>query len=420
MNLPKPPLSRRQFIKSTRTLASGVCLTGLSACTEVRAKWKKPALNGGPQAVAAPLAGNLPGGPPSKRQGFEVRATQETGWNVFLRKGDSTRPEDIGVNRRHLDHLHQAGVNWLLVFWTNAPQFDDAWAKASEHAHALGLRIGRAIYGFSGGGPETRMAEPRVPEHLLKPSRRGPKTALCPHDPQARQWVADSLVSRLQPNIDGILIEPAREGARDCICEQCRALRPFQWDALIINFIADRLLALKPDVQIMLHLNAVQATRATKQTMSADMGGLRKQVKHIFAWGIDDEASLVDWLDADPRFEAFTKLSRVILFPNGKAPDRSAEERVALVFRWCRLAADRGKTGYSFDWRLFGGREWEGREKDPPSTRIARKVPASIAVIGAAMKDPYLDAQGQRELLQMLRAEAEWDLDDPAIFYRSV
>ena len=367
-------------------------------------------LSAGPTAA---LAGNLLAGRPAARQGFDVRATQGTGWNLFLRKGGSTRPEDISVNYRHLDYLHQVGVNWLLVFWTNAPEFDDAWVKASEHAHTLGLRIGKAIYGFGG-------LEPNVPEHLLKPSRKGSKTALCPHDPEARQWVADSLVSRLQPNLDGILIEPAREMFRNCICEQCRSLRPFQWDGLVVNFIADQVLALKPDVQIMLHLNVERMNKAAKQTVSADLAGLRKPIKHIFAWGIDDEASLIDWLDADPRFEAFSKLSRVMLFPKGKVPVQSAEERVAMVFRWCRLAAERGKTGYSFDWRLFGGTVWKGHEKEPPSTRVARRMPASMAIMGAAMKEPYLDPQGQRELLQMLRAQAEWDLDDPAIYYRGV
>lgn len=34
------------------------------------------------------------------------------------------------------------------------------------------------------------------------------------------------------------------------------------------------------------------------------------------------------------------------------------------------------------------------------------------------MKDPYLDENGRRELLKKLRAPAEWDLDNPAIFYQ--
>ena len=322
------------------------------------------------------------------------------------------------VNYRHLDYLCESGVNWLLVFWTNAPEFNDAWFKASEYAHSIGLNLGRAVYGFGGGGPETSMAEPNVPDHLLKPSRKGPKTALCPFDQEARQWVADSLVSRLQPEIDGIIIEPARETSRNCICDQCMSLRPFQWDTMVINFIADRLLTMKPGLNIMLHLSAVKTSRSEKQVMSADMAGIRKEVNHIFGWGTDDEESLIDWLEADPRFDAFTKISRVILFPDGKVPETSAGERVAKAFHWCRLAAERGKTGYSFDWRYFGGTEWTGHGNEFPSTRILRKMPASLAVMGAAMKNPYLDAKEQRELLRMLRSNTEWDLDDPAIFYR--
>jgi hypothetical protein len=43
---------------------------------------------------------------------------------------------------------------------------------------------------------------------------------------------------------------------------------------------------------------------------------------------------------------------------------------------------------------------------------------ASIALMEATMKDPYLDENGRRELRKKLRAAAEWDLDNPAIFYQ--
>jgi hypothetical protein len=47
-------------------------------------------------------------------------------------------------------------------------------------------------------------------------------------------------------------------------------------------------------------------------------------------------------------------------------------------------------------------------------------MPASLAVIGAAMKHPFMDAYEQRQLLMELRANAEWDLDDPRLFYQGV
>ena len=108
------------------------------------------------------------------------------------------------------------------------------------------------------------------------------------------------------------------------------------------------------------------------------------------------------------------------IFPDGTRPKRSAEERVSDVVQWCRLAADRGKKGHSFDCRIFGGREWQGRRKETPTTRICSKMPASLSVMGTAMRDPYLDARRQRELLQTLRTTSEWDLDDPLVFYRGV
>lgn len=348
---------------------------------------------------------------------FDVRGTIECGWNVFHRKGYSDDPQDIAVNYDYLDHLSQAGVNYLIVFWTNSERFDEAWEKAVPYAHALEIKVARAVYGFSGGGPEHSMAEPDVPEHLLRTSSRGPDTALCPCDDETRAWFAETLKKRLEPGMDGIDIEPAREIGRHCICSECRSLHPYEWDALVINFLADGIHSLRPGAEVLLHLNT-NMMKADRGRMREEYAKLRENVQHIFAWGADDEASLIDWLDLDPRFEPFAKLGRVLLFPEGKPPAWPAEERVAGVFRGCRLAADRGKTGYTFDYRIFGGREWQGHGDELPSTRVSRRQPASIAVMGAAMRDPYLDERGQRDLLDRLRAETDWDLDDPAYFWR--
>jgi hypothetical protein len=40
--------------------------------------------------------------------------------------------------------------------------------------------------------------------------------------------------------------------------------------------------------------------------------------------------------------------------------------------------------------------------------------------MGAALDDPYLDRRGQAELLRSLGSSDEWDLDDPAAFYRGL
>ena len=45
-------------------------------------------------------------------------------------------------------------------------------------------------------------------------------------------------------------------------------------------------------------------------------------------------------------------------------------------------------------------------------------MPSSLALTGATLKDPYPDEKGQRELLKHLRAMIEWDLNNPASFYR--
>ncbi len=369
-------------------------------------------------AGSALAAGRLYGAPPARPPFFEIRATQECGWNVFLRKGFSTNPKDIGVNVRHLEHLHAAGLNWLLVFWANGHEFDDAWKTVADHAGRLGIHLGRAIYGFGAGGPETSMAEPDAPARLLRPSACGPNTAICPNEAEGRRWMAGILADRLEPGIEAIVIEPARETGRNCICEKCRAMRPFEWDAMVVNFLAEQLVRLKPDVKLMLHLNATDTDRATKRAMARELTRLPSSVVAEFAWGIDDETAVIDWLDAAPRFCVFTKLSRVILFPDGIRPGQPIERRVERLFRWCRLAADRGKRAYSFDWRLFGGREWRGHETEAPTSRRSAVMPASIALMGASLGNPYLDSQGQRELLAELRSSTEWDLDDPAIFYR--
>jgi hypothetical protein len=350
-------------------------------------------------------------------RGFTVRGTQECGWNLFRRKGYSDSPWDISVNHAHLDHLARAGVNWLMVFWTNSAGFDAAWREAVDHAHRIGLKLSRAIYGFSGGGPETTMAEPDAPPHLLRPSSRGPATALCPQDGETLEWFGRELRRRLDPGVDGILIEPAREIGRDCACPKCRALHPYAWDVLVINWLTDRIREIRPDAEVFLHLSTrVMATE--RDRLREEYARVRGSVRHMFAWGADDEPAIADWLDLDPRFEHFAKLGRVLLFPDGRMPDRTAEERVARVFRWVRMSAERGKEGFTFDYRIFGGKEWQGHEAELPSTRVSSRMPASLGVMGAAMLDPCLEEEGQRALLDRLRVEADWDLDDPAHFWR--
>jgi hypothetical protein len=348
---------------------------------------------------------------------FKVRATMECGWNIFRRKGYSTDPKDISVNYRYLDYLREAGLNWVIVFWTNAPGFDGTWAKASRYAHACGIRVARAVYVFAGGEPETEMGEPNVPAHLVRMSARGTKSALCPHDAETREWVAKALERRVEPDIDGIVFEPPPETFQNCICDQCRALNRFQLDSLMASFVTDRLKKINPDLEVMLHMNATW-DRAFKQSMAAGLSGLPGSIRYIFGWNTDHEQALIDWLDADHRFQAFTHLSRAILFPGGKPSPQSAEERAAMAFRWARLAADRGKPAYSYDWRMFAGTEWFGHEKDAPTTRLTLKIPASIRLMGATMKHPYLDEKGRRSLLRELRATSEWDLDSPVAFYQ--
>jgi hypothetical protein len=372
-----------------------------------------------------------------KAPAFKVRATQDCGWNTFRRKGWSTAPQDISVNYNFLDHLREAGLNWVFVFWTHTPAFDDAWAKASQYAHSHGLRVARAIYVFAGGETAEEyqrangvMGEANVPADLLRMSARGTKTALCPHDPETREWVAKWLEKRVQPSIDGILFEPPADLSEQCVCEQCQALGRLQLNVFMANFVTEHLKKVKPDLEVMLNVNATTGlrrgwtARASRKEMAAAYRDLNSSIHYIFGWltdmtatETDNEASFIDWLDADPRFDAYTRLSRVILFPDGKVPTQSVEERTATAFRWARLAADRGKKAYSYDWRLFGGYEWKGHEKMTPATRLSKKLPASLALMGATLKEPYLDEKGQRELLKKLRATAEWDLDDPAAFY---
>jgi hypothetical protein len=50
------------------------------------------------------------------------------------------------------------------------------------------------------------------------------------------------------------------------------------------------------------------------------------------------------------------------------------------------------------------------------TTRLSARMPSSLALTGATMKDPYPDEKGQRELLKHLRATTEWDLNNPASF----
>jgi hypothetical protein len=371
---------------------------------------------------------------------FEVRSTQDCGWNTFIRKGRSTDPRDIRVNEAFLDHLAEAGFNWLFVFWTHAPAFDEAWARVSERAHARGIRLARAIYVFAGSetgeeyDPGTDvMGEPGVPSHLLRTSAWGTRSALCPHDPETLAWVRATLKRRVEPSIDGVLFEPPSGLSEECACDRCRAMDRFALDCLMSRIVTDALQAMKPGLEVMLHFNAAPRMRrghraaVTRQEIASGLRSLPAPIRRVFGWltdmtetDRDTVESLVDWLEADPRFQAYTRLSRVILFPRGTTPEASLKQRIADSFLWARTAAERGKTAYSYDWRLFGGKEWEGHEADTPSTRTCARLPASLALMGATMTEPFLDAKGQEDLLKKLRASTEWDLDDPAAFYRGL
>jgi len=348
-----------------------------------------------------------------------MRAVYECGWNIFNRKGFSDDPKDISVNYNYLDHLSQAGINWLVVFWTNANGFDKSWVDASKYAHSLGIKLARGFYGFCGGGPEYTMTEPNAPEHLLRDTKWGPKMSVCPFEDEARQWMVSLLPKRLEPDIDGIFIEPAREISRNCICPRCQKLLPYKWDVHVLNFLADEIHKIKPEAEVIPYLN-MNESGEDKQKWAKELKALRKEIHHIFAWGMDNDETLFDWLEAEPRFEHFAKLGRILLFPEGKKPQKSIEERVSSVFKWCRMAADRGKKGYMFDYRVFGGREWKGHENDEPCTRISHRVPASLMLAGKAMQNPYLDEKEQSEFIQELRGITDWDLDDQEYFYRGI
>ena len=246
-------------------------------------------------------------------------------------------------------------------------------------------------------------------------------------------WINERLPARTQPSVDGILFEPVSGLAEECVCERCRGLGRFEMDTLMTSIVANRLAEARPGLPLMLHYNASPKPRwwngapCTRREMSLGLAGLPASVRHIFGWltdmtgeETDTEESLVDWLDADSRFQPYTRLSRVILYPDGAMPTESAEHRVARAFRWARLAAERGKTACSYDWRLFGGTEWAGHESEAPTTRECRRLPASLALMGETMCNPFLDAAGQRDLLERLRAGCEWDLDSPEAFYRGI
>lgn len=348
---------------------------------------------------------------------FHMRALYECGWNIFKRKGFSDNPQDISVNYKYLNHVSQAGINWIVIFWANASGFDKAWEDASKYAHSLGIKLARGLYGFCGGGAEYTMTEPNAPEHLLRDTRLGRRMGLCPFEDEARQWMASIIPKRLEPDIDGIVIEPAREILRNCMCSKCQELLPYRWNVYILNFLTDEIHKLNSNIEVIPYLKMSEG-REEKQAWAKELKALRKEINHIFAWGMDTYDDMIDWLDADLRFEPFTKLSRVLLFPSGKKPSTSIEDRVSSVFRWCKMAADRGKKGYMFDYRIFGGREWQGHENDVPCTRVSDRVPASLMIAGEAMKNPYLDKKGQSELIDYLNEIADWDLDDPEYFYR--
>ena len=298
----------------------------------------------------------------------------DCGWNLFHREGASEDPATLSVNFDYLDHLHTAGLNTVIVFWANSESFDAVWAEAVPYAHSLGLKVLRAVFGFCGGPLEA----PGAPDHLLRESGKGPGTALCPHDPEAREWSLGMIERLLGPDMDGLDIETARHTFRRCICPQCSAMNPYEWDVFVVNFLSEHILRIKPDAEVFMHVYT-DALLGGGKALAEAYGRLNGAIRHIFGWEADDETKMREWFALDPRFEPFAKLGRVLLFPGGASPDTPASDRVARIFRWCRMAADMGKTGYLFDYRMFGGTEWANRPATGlpavPLTRLAKRLP---------------------------------------------
>jgi hypothetical protein len=348
-------------------------------------------------------------------KGFDFKGIYECGWNLFIRNGFSTDPAHIQVHYAYLDWLAESGINWLVVFWTNGDTFQKAWEEAAHFARSKGINLAKGMYAYSGGGPEHLMAEPNAPASLLATSPKGINTAICPHGDAGINWVHSQLADRLQPGMSGIFIEPARMISRQCICPQCKSLSSYEWDVLVLNDIADEIRKLNKDIEIFPYIY-MPSDKQEMQRMPQAYKEL-KHVHHKFAWGADDEATLLNWLEADSRFEVYSKLGRVQLFPDGAIPTAAAKERAQTIFDWCRIAAEKGRKHYLFDYRVFGGPEWQGHWDEQPCTRLGDKVPASLKLIGSAMNDPYKKTDEQRVLVETLRLSSDWDLDDPKYFY---
>lgn len=356
----------------------------------------------------------------NQSSGFAVRPVIECGWNAFIRKGYSCDPADISVNERFIDHLAETDINWLIIFWTNGPEFQEEWRKLADYAHVRGLKVAKALYGFSAGGPDYRyhLGEPDVPRRLLRMNSAGQKLALCPLDEAAREWMREVLPTRItDPDMDGLMIEPSGAVRRHCICEKCKRLRPFENDVIATNFIVEEALEINPDLQIFMLAGGEEAKESMTK-MAVAYQNLHPAIEHIFSFRTDTREFYHHWINLDKRFESCIKLGRIFLFPGGEKPTTSVEERIASLFEWAKLSAEKGKTGITFEYRIFGGIERHFAKKDIPSTRLSEKCPASIALMSAALTNPFLDNASQKELIERLRGTTDWDLDDPQKFYR--
>ncbi|MEA1951224.1 MAG: VCBS repeat-containing protein, partial [Planctomycetota bacterium] len=323
------------------------------------------------------------------------RQLSASGCNMFT--GDNPHElfmYDVRLNRNtrsarfdkphYIDWLSEWKINAVTLLWCNYPAYDKAYADFVRYAHSRGIWVAAFFC-------------PLVSLHEKPGDGKGSMD--CPRDIETRRWYLRRLIELItrKPQVDGIVMETPEHDGHYCRCEKCKK-NPYPGIKLLNEFVAE-IRKHRPDMPISFSLKEPTPTAAAAKQVAERLIKLTGPTDS-FGNSYRSRADRMHWHDLGPQYGTYLRPFRSRLKSKGPA-----SEEIDGVFYDFRLAADRGVWTYGTCYRFYGGKlgsyrvskDDEMRKKYP-----ARKGPFSLALLGEASFDPFVEGEARAEKVRRI------------------
>ena len=334
---------------------------------------------------------------------IKCRQISESGCNLYTCKNpheefmftchfnrDTTEAEF--TKKHYVDWLSEWKINTVAMLWCNYPVYDEAYADFVRYAHSRGVKVVAFMCPF-------RPGHEKPPADGLEKGREG--AGDCPRDPENRRWYFNRLVELItrEPRIDGIALEtPEHDGIR-CPCEKCKQ-NPYP-GIQMLNELVVEIRKHRPDLPISFSLK--EATPDADRAKAVferliPLSGPHDWYSNSYV-GRPDR---VHWHAVSPRCGTYLRPFRNRL--RSKAPE---QKEIDGVFHDFHEAAKNGVIGYGFCYRFYGGKfgSYTVHEDDAMREKYPDRLgPFSLALLGEASFDPFVEGEAREKKLRRLRA----------------